>query len=174
MVQWLRLCTPKAGCMGSIPGWGTKILCATLHGQKTKQKTQKTSEKSQELSRDYLSLLSNSWKSLCSSRSEDRVFPWLISQHLSVYPPTVLRMLAHFSYIICGQRFWMVGRVPTSHSQNGSVLRDRLVQPPHFRVKETEAQKVEVICLWSSSRFVAETGLKSSPLYTSMGTASGT
>ena len=53
----------------------------------------------------------------------------------------------------------MVGRVPTSHSQNGSVLRDRLVQPPHFRVKETEAQKVEVICLWSSSRFVAETGL---------------
>ena len=48
----------------------------------------------------------------------------------------------------------------------GRVLRDRLVQPPHFRVKEIEAQKVEVICLWSTSRFVAETGLKSSTLYT--------
>ena len=25
-VQWLRLCASKAGGMGLIPGWGTKIL----------------------------------------------------------------------------------------------------------------------------------------------------
>ena len=25
-VQWLRLCASKAGDMGLIPGWGTKIL----------------------------------------------------------------------------------------------------------------------------------------------------
>ena len=28
-VQWLRLCTPNAGGMGSIPGQGTKIPHAT-------------------------------------------------------------------------------------------------------------------------------------------------
>ena len=28
VVQWLRLCTFTAGGMGSIPGWGTKILHA--------------------------------------------------------------------------------------------------------------------------------------------------
>ena len=33
-VQWLRLCTPNAGGMGLIPGWGTKIPHATQHGQK--------------------------------------------------------------------------------------------------------------------------------------------
>ena len=33
-VQWLRLCTSTTGDMGSIPGWGTKILHAALSGQK--------------------------------------------------------------------------------------------------------------------------------------------
>ena len=32
-VQWLRLCVPNAGGMGSIPGRGTKILDATQCGQ---------------------------------------------------------------------------------------------------------------------------------------------
>ena len=34
MVQWLGLCTVNAGDMGSIPGWGTKILYAVQHNQK--------------------------------------------------------------------------------------------------------------------------------------------
>ena len=34
-VQWLR--TPKAGGMGFIPGWGTKILHATRHGTHLKE-----------------------------------------------------------------------------------------------------------------------------------------
>ena len=38
MVQWLRLYASNAGVVGSIPGWGTKILQATLCGQKLKKK----------------------------------------------------------------------------------------------------------------------------------------
>ena len=37
MVQWLRLLTPNAGGMGSIPGRGTKILHAAWRGQKKKK-----------------------------------------------------------------------------------------------------------------------------------------
>ena len=36
MVKWLRLHASTAGSMGLIPGWGTKILNAMGHGQKTK------------------------------------------------------------------------------------------------------------------------------------------
>ena len=36
MVQYLRLCTPNAGGMGSVPDWRTKILHATWHGWKKK------------------------------------------------------------------------------------------------------------------------------------------
>ena len=35
MVQWLRLHASKAGGVGSIPGWGTKILHALWHGHKS-------------------------------------------------------------------------------------------------------------------------------------------
>ena len=35
MVQWLRVCAPAAGGVGSIPGWGTKILNAASCSQKT-------------------------------------------------------------------------------------------------------------------------------------------
>ena len=35
MVQWLGFHASTAGGMGSIPGWGTKILHAVGHGQKT-------------------------------------------------------------------------------------------------------------------------------------------
>ena len=38
MVQWLRLRTPEAGDMGSIPGRGTKIPQAAWCGQKKKKK----------------------------------------------------------------------------------------------------------------------------------------
>ena len=38
MVQWLRLCASTSGSPGSVPGWGTKILHATWHGQKIKNK----------------------------------------------------------------------------------------------------------------------------------------
>ena len=34
MVQWLRLCTSKAGVMGSIPGQGTNIPHATWSSHK--------------------------------------------------------------------------------------------------------------------------------------------
>ena len=34
MVQWLGPCTSTAGGMGSIPGWGTKILHVVWHGRK--------------------------------------------------------------------------------------------------------------------------------------------
>ena len=37
VVQWLRLRAPTAGGMGSIPGWGTKILHAACCGQKKKK-----------------------------------------------------------------------------------------------------------------------------------------
>ena len=33
VVQWLRLRASTAGGMGSIPGWGTKILHAVWRGQ---------------------------------------------------------------------------------------------------------------------------------------------
>ena len=36
-IQWLRLCASNAGGTGSIPGQGTKILCAMRHNQKMKQ-----------------------------------------------------------------------------------------------------------------------------------------
>ena len=32
-VLWLRLRASTVGGMGSIPGWGSKILHAVLHGQ---------------------------------------------------------------------------------------------------------------------------------------------
>ena len=38
VVQWLRLHAPSARGMGSIPGWGTKTLHATWHGQKNPTK----------------------------------------------------------------------------------------------------------------------------------------
>ena len=46
VVQWLRLCTSKAGATGSIPGWGTKIPHATWHGQNIKKKKNEDSLKS--------------------------------------------------------------------------------------------------------------------------------
>ena len=38
VVQWLGPCAFTAGGVGSIPGWGTKILQAAGHGQNKKQK----------------------------------------------------------------------------------------------------------------------------------------
>ena len=38
VVQWLRLCTPTAGGVGSTPGWGTKIPHAARRGQKINKK----------------------------------------------------------------------------------------------------------------------------------------
>ena len=34
LIQWLRLCVSNAGGVGSIPGWGTKILHAMQGDQK--------------------------------------------------------------------------------------------------------------------------------------------
>ena len=45
-VQWLGLCAPTAGGMGSIPGHGTKIPQAAWRGQKKKNK-EKTLQTSQ-------------------------------------------------------------------------------------------------------------------------------
>ena len=36
-VQWLTFCASTAGGMGSIPGWGTKILHAARYSQKKKK-----------------------------------------------------------------------------------------------------------------------------------------
>ena len=38
MVQWLRLHTPNARDIASIPGWGTKISHATQCSKKKKKK----------------------------------------------------------------------------------------------------------------------------------------
>ena len=38
MIQWLRLLTPSAGGLGSIPGWGIKIPHAKQWDQKKKKK----------------------------------------------------------------------------------------------------------------------------------------
>ena len=40
MVQWLRLCAPNAGGMGSIPSWGNKIPHAIQCSQKQNQISQ--------------------------------------------------------------------------------------------------------------------------------------
>ena len=40
MVQWLRLCTSKAGVMGSSPGQGTNIPHATWSSHKKKKMLQ--------------------------------------------------------------------------------------------------------------------------------------
>ena len=40
-VQWLRPHTCTRGGTGSIPGWGTKILCAAQCSQKTRGKKSK-------------------------------------------------------------------------------------------------------------------------------------
>ena len=40
-VQWWRHCVSTAGDMGSIPGWGTKILHAVWSGQKKKTRKKK-------------------------------------------------------------------------------------------------------------------------------------
>ena len=34
MAQWLRVCAPTEGSMGSVPAWGTKILHASWCSQK--------------------------------------------------------------------------------------------------------------------------------------------
>ena len=44
VVQWLRLCAFTVEGLGSIPGWGTKILQDTQHGQKKKNKSKKKSQ----------------------------------------------------------------------------------------------------------------------------------
>ena len=44
VVQWLRLCTPSAGGMGSIPGQRTKIPHAMQHSQKKKKSEGKSQE----------------------------------------------------------------------------------------------------------------------------------
>ena len=36
VVQWIRLHASTVGHVGSIPGWGTKILHAVWHSQKIK------------------------------------------------------------------------------------------------------------------------------------------
>ena len=36
VVQWLRLQAPNVGGMGSIPGWGAKVLHAAWRSQKKK------------------------------------------------------------------------------------------------------------------------------------------
>ena len=38
VVQWLKLYTPSAGALGSIPCQATKILCAMRHNEKKKAK----------------------------------------------------------------------------------------------------------------------------------------
>ena len=42
VVQWLRLCTFRAGDEGSIPSQGTKVLNAGPHTQNEKTNKQKT------------------------------------------------------------------------------------------------------------------------------------
>jgi len=37
VAQWLKLCAPTTGCMGSIPGWGTKIPQARQPKKKKKR-----------------------------------------------------------------------------------------------------------------------------------------
>ena len=36
-VQWIGLCASSTEGAGSVPGWGTKILHTTCHGQKKKE-----------------------------------------------------------------------------------------------------------------------------------------
>ena len=38
VVQWLRVLAPRAGVVGLIPVWGTKISHAAEYGQKKKEK----------------------------------------------------------------------------------------------------------------------------------------
>ena len=45
MVQWLRFSTPDTAGMGSIPGWGAKILHDAQNSLKKKKKTIKKEKK---------------------------------------------------------------------------------------------------------------------------------
>ena len=51
-VQWLRLCAPNAGGMGSIPGRGTKIL----HSAARATPTLPQKKKEKEMATAYLGL----------------------------------------------------------------------------------------------------------------------
>ena len=51
VAQWLKLCAPTTGCMGSIPGWGTKIPQAR-QPKKKKKEEEESSELSPSLCRD--------------------------------------------------------------------------------------------------------------------------
>ena len=44
MVQWLRLCAPDAGGLGSIPGWGTRSHMPQLRLYVAKKKKKKSLE----------------------------------------------------------------------------------------------------------------------------------
>ena len=45
VVQWLGLCTFFTEGLGSVSGWGTKILQAVQCGQKSKKKKKKIEER---------------------------------------------------------------------------------------------------------------------------------
>ena len=50
-VQWLRVHASTAAGAGSIPGWGTKILCAMQNGQKNKKRIYRQTVRINELIR---------------------------------------------------------------------------------------------------------------------------
>ena len=66
-VQWLGLCTSIAGCMGSIPGQGTKIPQASPCGQKRKIKTR------EDLNANQLGL-TDIYRTLFSTTAEYKFF----------------------------------------------------------------------------------------------------
>lgn len=95
-----------------------------------------------------------------------------------MYLPTVLRIPVCFSYIIYG-RWYESGHVLTLHSQNVSVEKGlwRSAGPTasfHSWGKRGEGKlrkegRLEVMCLWPTSRFVTQTRLESSSLFSLSG-----
>ena len=81
-VQWLRLCASNARGTSSIPGWGTKILQASWHGQKNA----KSNSISWSLAKKLIKATINSQKQLnlftgCSGKDKQYLWPW--TSHLT-------------------------------------------------------------------------------------------
>ena len=94
-VQWLRLSVSIARGMGSVPGWGTKILNAMLHCQRKKMFEKKSLLLTSYLPAALCSVMANSatpWTVACPlgfsvhGIFQARILEWVVISY-SIIPP---------------------------------------------------------------------------------------
>ena len=88
VVQWLRLCAPNAGGMGSIPGGGTDIPYAARHGQRKpknqvlrpfwSRKLQRKGNSEIKIKKKKASWMR--WKINCIKKKKDFSLPYVMPQ----------------------------------------------------------------------------------------------